>query len=98
MTVALSRHALKNSFFFKILGIGFHLICPALIGVKRSSIRTINRDFDCFSLSFQYAFSRRMFRYSIADDFIVEHVQERIQIKLVQGQMSLCIYFIIFEF
>ena len=25
---------LKNSFFFKILGIGFHLICPALIGVK----------------------------------------------------------------
>ena len=57
MTVALSRHALKNSFFFKILGIGFHLICPALIGVKRSSIRTISRDFDCFSLRFQYAFS-----------------------------------------
>ena len=33
------------------------------------------------------------FAYSIADDFIIEHVQERIQIKLVQGQMSLWIYF-----
>lgn len=71
---------------------------PSLIGVKRSSIWTISSNFDCFSLSFQYAFSRRTFGYSIADDFIIEHVQERIQIKLVQGQMSLCIYFIIFEF